>query len=219
MEIMRDDQVKKHFFVTGIGTDVGKTVVSAILAEALECAYWKPIQAGDLDNSDSIKIKNLTNNVDIYLERFKFQNPLSPHAAAKIDHFEVKCADIEIPESKGRMLIEGAGGLMVPFNDEAETWLDFLKKENLKVILVSRHYLGSINHTLMTAEILKVNNIEIDLLVFVGDEVKATEEVILNKTGIKNHIRIPITDKLDKHFVHFHAGRVAELPWFRGLKK
>ena len=86
---------KQQFFVTGIGTDVGKTVVSAIIAEALECAYWKPIQAGDLDNSDSIKIKNLTNNVDIYLERFKFTNPLSPHAAAKIDHFEVQLVFME----------------------------------------------------------------------------------------------------------------------------
>jgi len=109
----------KHFIIVGIGTDVGKTVVSAILAQALEATYWKPIQAGDLESSDSIKIKKLcSDKISILPEDFRLSKPISPHAAAIIDGVEINIENIDLPTVKGNLIIEGAGGLMVPINNK-----------------------------------------------------------------------------------------------------
>ena len=110
----------RKIFVTGIGTDVGKTVVSAILTEALEADYWKPIQAGDLDNSDSLKIERFISNnkTVIHLEGVKLNSPMSPHAAAEIDSLEIQLSDFVLPETANHLVVEGAGGLMVPLNDK-----------------------------------------------------------------------------------------------------
>lgn len=198
----------KHYFITGIGTDVGKTVVSAILVEALQAYYWKPVQAGDLENSDSIKIKHYcSEKVTVLPELFKLKTPASPHYAAALDKVSIQLENFVLPEVEVNLIIEGAGGLMVPINKEGLLYLDVLQKWNLPIIVVSKHYLGSINHTLMTLEILKYHHLAVDLLVFVGDENKATEEIILKKHPTKS-IRIPYAKELNTAFIQEQAERI-----------
>ena len=170
-------------FVTGISTEVGKTLVSAILVEALEADYWKPVQAGDLDNSDSHKIQRLIANKNsrIHPNSYALQTPMSPHGAAAIDGINIDLDHIIEPMTDNHLVIEGAGGLLVPLN-ENDTILDLIKKE-YKVVVVSRHYLGSINHSLLTIEALQSKGFEIGI-VFSGDEHPSTESIILKKTGV-----------------------------------
>ena len=143
------------YFVTGISTEVGKTVASAILVEALQADYWKPIQAGDLDNTDTHKIKKLVSNSKskFHPNSYALKTPMSPHAAANIDGIAIDLEKIQEPKTTNHLVIEGAGGLLVPLNDQ-QTILDIIKP-TYKVIVVSRHYLGSINHTLLTVNLLK----------------------------------------------------------------
>ena len=167
----------KKIFITGIGTDVGKTVVSAIVVEALKADYWKPIQAGELEFSDSDKVKALISNEDskIFDNSYALKTPMSPHAAAKIDGINIDIDTIKLPPTKNNIVIEGAGGLLVPLN-EKETILDLIKKD-FKIVVVSRHYLGSINHTLLTVEMLKQSGFHINGIIFIGNENAATEEL------------------------------------------
>ena len=176
----------KNYFVTGIGTDVGKTVVAAILTEALEADYWKPVQAGDLDNSDTIKVKNLISNTKTFFhsEAYQLTQPMSPHAAAEIDKVNIDINNIDIPNTNNNLIVEGAGGLMVPLNDK-DLIIDLIKKLNLEVVLVSQNYLGSINHTLLSIEVLKTKGIKIAGIIFNGEKNEATESYILKYTGIK----------------------------------
>jgi len=200
----------KRFIVTGIGTDIGKTVVSAILVEALQATYWKPVQAGELENSDSIKIKKwCSESVQVLPEAFRLTEPVSPHLAAQIDKLNITIDQLAIPEINGNLIIEGAGGILVPLNNEGLLFVDLIKYWELPVILVSRHYLGSINHTLLTAEILKNNNIKVEGIVFVGNENKATEEIILKKTGLPLIARIPLVKEINKKFIQKEANRIS----------
>ena len=193
------------FVITGIGTDVGKTVVSSIIAEALKASYWKPIQAGDLDNSDSIKVNRFTDNVRVLPEAFRLSEPMSPHAAAEIDGVEIAKDDLNIPEVDGNLIIEGAGGIMVPVNSNGLTFADLIEHWNLPTIVVSRHYLGSINHTLLTIEALKSRNLNIAGIIFSGNENKSSETIILNKTGVKCIGRIEQEPYFDPTVVREYA--------------
>ena len=143
------------YFITGISTEVGKTVASAIITEALQADYWKPIQAGELYNCDTKKVERLVANSKskFHPNSFSLHTPMSPHAAAEIDGLKIDKFQIKRPKTKNHLVIEGAGGLLVPIND-TETILDLIAP-NDKVIVVSRHYLGSINHTLLTVNALK----------------------------------------------------------------
>ncbi|WP_338408182.1 dethiobiotin synthase [uncultured Flavobacterium sp.] len=172
-------------FITGISTDVGKTIASAIIVEALEADYWKPIQAGDLDNSDSHKIKSYisNNNTVIHENSYKLNTPASPHLAAARDGITIDLKKITEPKTKNNLVIEGAGGIFVPLN-EKDCVIDLIQS-NYKVIVVSRHYLGSINHTLLTIEALKTRKIKIAGIIFSGDKNESSEAIILNKTGVK----------------------------------
>lgn len=192
-------------FVTGIGTDVGKTVASAIITEALEADYWKPIQAGDLDDSDSHKIKRYISNdkTVIHPSAYTLNTPASPHLAAEIDGVVIDIAKINEPETQNHLVIEGAGGLLVPLNDN-DTIADLIKPD-YKVIVVSRHYLGSINHTLLTCEVLKARNIQVAGIIFNGDTNIPTEEVILKKTGIPMIGRIENEPYFDATVVKYYA--------------
>ena len=171
-------------FITGISTDVGKTIASAIITESLQADYWKPIQAGDLDHSDSHKIEAYISNKKtvIHPNSYKLNTPASPHLAAQIDGITIDINRITEPNTKNHLVIEGAGGVFVPLN-ETDCVIDLIKKD-YKTIVVSRHYLGSINHTLLTIEALKNRNITIVGIVFNGEENKSSEEIILKKTGI-----------------------------------
>ena len=200
----------KKFIVTGIGTDIGKTVVSSILAEALKATYWKPVQAGDLDNSDSIKIKKwCSESVQVLPEAFRLSQPLSPHSAAEIDHLKITANELVLPQVDGNFILEGAGGIMVPFNQEGLLFVDLIPIWNIPVILVSRHYLGSINHTLLTAEILQNRGIKIEGVIFVGDENKSTESIILSKTKLKLIARIPIAEEITSEFIKDQAAKIS----------
>ena len=190
------------YVVTGIDTGVGKTIVSAILSEALKANYWKPIQAGDLNQSDAMRVAELTEHVNVLEEEFKLTESMSPHAAAEIDGVVIDKVDLSIPNIDGNLIIEGAGGLMVPINSFGLTYADVFEHWNLPVIVVSKHYLGSINHTLMTLDILKRRNIPVHGIVFVGDENKSTESIILRSSGVKMIARVPIADNVNKEFIN-----------------
>lgn len=192
-------------FVTGISTDVGKTIASAIITEALEADYWKPIQAGDLENSDSHKIKRYLSNTksEIHANSYALQTPASPHLAAKLDGITIDLKKITEPKSKNHLVIEGAGGIFVPIND-TETIVDLIRPD-YKVVVVSRHYLGSINHTLLTIEALQHRKIAVSGIVFSGDENEPTESLILNKTGIKCIGRIANEPYFDPNVIAEYA--------------
>lgn len=192
-------------FVTGISTDVGKTISSAIVVEALEADYWKPIQAGDLDNSDSHKIKSKISNekTKIFENSYKLNTPASPHLAAEIDGILIDLDQIREPETANHLVIEGAGGIFVPLN-EKETIVDLIKPD-YKVIVVSRHYLGSINHTLLTIEAIQNRGFEVAGIIFSGSENKSTESLILNKTGIKCIGRIDEEPYFDQNVIKEYA--------------
>ena len=174
----------QRYFITGIGTEVGKTVVSAIVTEALEADYWKPIQAGDLEYSDTDKVQDLISNSKtvFFPNAFALNTPMSPHASATIDSVSINANEIITPKTSNLLVVEGAGGILVPIS-ETETILDLIEP-NDKVILVSRHYLGSINHTLLSAEILKANGINNVGIVFNGDEHPTTESIIKKMTQL-----------------------------------
>ena len=186
------------YFVSGIGTDIGKTIVSAILVEALKADYWKPIQSGDLHNSDSQKVQDLIShaNSHFFEETYQLNHALSPHASASLDGIEININKFELPKSKN-LIIEGAGGLLVPLNQK-DTILDLIKQLDVEVILVSKHYLGSINHTLLSIDCLLKNNIPIKGIIFNGAENKTTESIILSKTNIPFLGRIKHIDSLNK---------------------
>ncbi len=196
----------QRIFVTGISTEVGKTIASAIIVEALEADYWKPVQAGDLDNTDSHKVAAMISNTKtkIHKSSFELQTPMSPHAAAKIDGVLLDANKIHEPHTDNHMVIEGAGGLLVPLNDE-DTILDIIMP-SYKVVVVSRHYLGSINHTLLTVNWLKMRGYEVSLL-FSGNAHPSTEDIILHKTGVSMIGRIDEEAAFDKATVSKYADK------------
>ena len=192
-------------FITGISTEVGKTVASAIVTEALEADYWKPIQAGDLENSDSHKIADLVSNskTRIHKNAYALKTPMSPHAAAEIDGVRIDLDSIKEPHTDNHLVIEGAGGLLVPLND-TDTILDLIQPD-YKVIVVSRHYLGSINHSLLTIEALQQRNLNVGII-FSGDEHPSTENIILSKTGTPVLGRIDEEEVFDKKVIKRYTG-------------
>ena len=197
--------LKMKLFITGIGTDVGKTVVSAIITQALEADYWKPVQAGALDQSDMHKIKAYVSNskTKFHENSYALNTPASPHYAAEIDGIVIDLTKILEPKTKNHLVVEGAGGIFVPLNDQ-DTIMDLIQPD-YKVILVSRHYLGSINHTFLTIEALKNHNIKIAGIVFNGEENKATESIILSKTGINFIGRLEQEPYIDANVINEYA--------------
>ncbi len=192
------------YFITGIGTDVGKTIASAIITEALEADYWKPIQAGDLQYCDTKKVQQLISNKvsKFHSNSFALQTPMSPHAAADIDGISIEPKHIKPPKTKNHLVIEGAGGLLVPINHK-HTILDLIKP-TYKIIVVSRHYLGSINHTLLTLNLLQEKGFDTSVI-FSGNEHKTTEDIIKQMTKVKIIGRIEEEPYFDKNVVKDYA--------------
>lgn len=192
------------YFVTGISTDVGKTIVSAILVEALKADYWKPIQAGELDNSDTHKVKKLVSNKKskFHPSTYELKTPMSPHAAADIDGVLIDSKKIKPPKTKNTLVIEGAGGLLVPIN-ESQTVFDLIQPD-YKVIVVSRHYLGSINHTLLTVNLLKEKGFDVSII-FSGNEHQTTEDIIKKMTNVPIIGRIEEEPYFDKNVILEYA--------------
>jgi len=192
-------------FITGISTDVGKTIASAIIAEALEADYWKPIQAGDLENSDSHKIRCFLSNEKtvIHSNSYALNAAVSPHLAAELDGITIDLKKIVEPKTDNHLVVEGAGGVFVPLN-EKDCVIDLIQPD-YKVIVVSRHYLGSINHTLLTIEALQNRKITIAGIIFSGEENKSSEAIILNKTGVKCIGRIEQEPYFDQNVIKEYA--------------
>lgn len=197
----------KSYFITGIGTEVGKTLVAAIVTEALKADYWKPVQAGDLDNSDTHKLKRLVSNEQstFHSNSYKLKTPMSPHAAAEIDGMKIDLKKIERPDTERDLVIEGAGGLLVPLN-EKDTIIDLISKKDI-VVLVSRHYLGSINHTLLSVEALKQRGIKKVGIIFSGEEHPSTEKIIEKMSGLRIIGRIDEEPYVDAMVVKEYAER------------
>lgn len=180
----------RKFFITGIGTDVGKTVVSAIIVEALQADYWKPVQAGDLHRSDTDKVRGWVSNEKsrFHKSSYSLNTPMSPHAAADLDGIRIERGKFVEPDTSNDLVIEGAGGVLVPLNDR-ELVIDLIRPDDMTIV-VSRNYLGSINHTLLTLEALKSRGINVCGLVFNGSEAPTTESII------ESHAAIPVVGKI-----------------------
>ena len=197
-----------RLFVTGIGTEVGKTIISAILVEALQADYWKPVQAGDLDYSDTMKVHELISNAKsvIHSETHALNHPMSPHAAAERDGVEIELEDFKVPETNNHLVIEGAGGLMVPLNRK-DCVIDLIAKVDADVVLVSRNYLGSINHTLLSIEALHKRGVSIKGIIFNDVENIDTESVILEMSGLKYLGRVDLEDEFNQEIISRYADR------------
>lgn len=198
-----------NYFVTAIGTDSGKTFFSAILCEALKADYWKPIQAGLPRDAETVR-SLLSNSVSkIQAETFLLKTPASPHAAAKLDGVKIELENFKLPETKNNLVIEGAGGCMVPINDE-DYVIALAKKFDVEIILVSNLYLGSINHTLLTAYYLKSQKLKVKGIVFNGPTNAESENIILKHTGFQCLLRIEQESKIDKDVVAKYATLLSE---------
>jgi dethiobiotin synthetase len=190
--------MSKPLFITGIGTGIGKTLVSAVLVESLKADYWKPIQSGDLDDSDTIKVKNLvSNSLSVFHpEAYKLTQPFSPHKSADLDGVVIDPSKIIPPKTDNQLIIEGAGGLMVPLNNSF-LMIDLIQQLNVEVVLVVKHYLGSINHTLLSLDALRNRQIPVKTIVFNGDSDQYSEDVIMAHAKCKS-VAIPTINDISK---------------------
>jgi dethiobiotin synthetase len=170
----------KPIFITGTGTNVGKTLVAAIVAEAIQADYWKPVQAGYDSGTDSLRIKKMISNKKtiIHPELYKLNLAASPHIAAKGEQQRIKVKEIinHLPNTTNHLIIEGAGGLMVPLN-EKEFVFHLVKDLQARVIIVSKNELGSINHSLLTASVLKKEKIDVAGWIFNEDYMNYENEI------------------------------------------
>jgi len=200
-------------FISGIGTDVGKTVVSALLCEAWNADYWKPVQSGSLEKPDREVVRDLLGREKRFFhpETYLLPYPLSPHASAALAGIEIDPEQFILPQTENRLVVEGAGGLMVPLGRKF-LMLDLMCRLNIPVVLVSRHYLGSINHSLMSIELLRMRGLTLAGIVFVGEKNPSTEEVILESAGgVQKYLgRVPLVEKVDRVFVQKFAEQFRE---------
>ena len=197
--------------VAGIGTGVGKTFIATILAEALEADYWKPVQSGNLEFTDTDFVRlHISNSKTVcHPEAYRLTAPMSPHAAAAIDGVTIDLQKLAVPKTRHHMIIEPPGGLMVPLN-QRDLNVDLICQWELPVILVSQNYLGSINHTLLTARVFKDYAVKVSGIIFNGQPNPATEEIILNHTGLVCIARINHEEEISKATVKKYAGPLKE---------
>jgi dethiobiotin synthetase len=196
----------RKIFVTGIGTDVGKTVVSAIFTEAFHADYWKPVQTGSFFSTDSVKVQKWISNelTIIHPEAYSLKQYMSPHAAAELEGVHIEMNSIHLPETTNHLVIEGAGGLMVPLNS-TEFVIDLIRKLDAEAVLVIQNYLGSINHSLLSIDALKHRNIKIMGLVFNGPPHKLSEDIILGYSGLPLLGRVAKEAEITKETISKYA--------------
>ena len=203
-----------RIFITGIGTGVGKTITSACITESLQADYWKPVQTGLTEGTDTDTIKNLlTNPVSrCHKEAYRLQEPASPHLAARLENVTINVKRIiEIAETyqpaNRPLIIEGAGGLMVPITETTFT-IDLIQQLKAKVIIVAGNYLGSINHSLLTAKVLQQAQIPVLGWIFSG-ETHTNEDEVVSWSGFPKLGRIPQTSHIDKAFIKEQAEKLS----------
>ena len=201
-------------FITGIGTGVGKTLIAALVTEALQADYWKPVQAGFDDGTDALGVQQMISNAvtKIHPEVYKLQLPASPHIAAREENITIRLEAIAaaMPVTSNKYLvIEGAGGLMVPLN-ENEFILHLIKKLNAAVLLVSRNYLGSINHSLLTAAICRHEGLNVKGWIF-NDQYMQYEQEIAQWSGYPAIASVPLLPALTKENIQLQAQQLKPL--------
>lgn len=209
--------MQRPLFITGIGTDVGKTLVSAILTEALEADYWKPVQAGFEDGTDAAWVKQmLSNKISVVHEEvYKLKTPASPHIAARMDGIEIdgnlikeKAISLMQAAPHRQLIIEGAGGLLVPLHKDLMV-ADLIKLLNARVVLVSRNYLGSINHSLLTAAYCKANELDVAGWIFNDDYMQYASEIV-SWSGYPSLGAVPKLETIDRSIIKEQAIRVSK---------
>lgn len=202
----------KNIVIAGIGTEIGKTFIASIVTEALEADYWKPVQAGNLDFTDTDFVKKHISNKRSFFhpEAYRLSAPMSPHAAAERDGVTIELTRLGIPETTNQMVIELAGGLMVPLNKK-ELNIDLLEQWKLPVILVIQNYLGSINHSLLSVELLLDRGIPILGIIFNGERNIETESFIENYTKLNCIAKIDMLSTVDKNSITHYANQLKDL--------
>jgi dethiobiotin synthetase len=196
-----------NYFVTAIGTDSGKTFFSAVLCEALKADYWKPVQAGLPRDSDTVRNLISNSGSTIHSEAYLLNTPASPHAAAKKDNVKIDLKRFVVPYTSKDLVIEGAGGCLVPLND-IDFVIDLAKRFKARVILVSNLYLGSINHTLLSADYLRKNKFDVKGIIFNGESNPESEEIILKHTGFNCLLRMGQEEEVTKGTVLKYAAQL-----------
>jgi len=197
------------YFITGIGTDVGKTIVSAILTEALKADYWKPVQSGVADGTDRGLVSSLiTNTTSVcHNESYSFQEPASPHLAASLENQKIKLEQMHLPDTQNDLIIEGAGGILVPLNDSNYV-IDLAQEFEADVILVCRNYLGCINHSLLSIDYLVKNNFPVKGIVLVGNFDKAVKLAITNYSELPVLAEIPEMSEISRETILNQAQKI-----------
>lgn len=205
----------RPFFISGIGTGIGKTLVAALLSEALHADYWKPVQAGMEPDTDSRWLKSMISNSKtvIHPELYKLKLPASPHIAARqesnrIDLERIHANYLKMDNTRP-LIIEGAGGLLVPLN-EKEFVSDLVKKLDARLILVSRNYLGSINHSLMTAHCCRSLGLDVAGWIF-NDQYLDYEQEIVSWSGYPSLLSLPRFNELSKPVIHQAAREIEKI--------
>ena len=200
----------KGFTIAGIGTEVGKTLISSMLVEGLKADYWKPVQSGDLHFGDTDKLRSWVDNTKsiFHPEAYRLTQPMSPHAAAEIDNIEIKVRDFELPQTDNTLIVELAGGVMVPLNHH-QTNVDLINHIGLPVILVANYYLGSINHTLLTIEVLRLAGNNPVGIIFTGETVPATRDLILDYAHMDLIGEVPYLPSINKALIHTYGQQLA----------
>ena len=178
--------------VTGTDTGIGKTVFSAALAGALDAFYWKPVQAGldeETDHDTVARLSGLTRE-RVLREAYRLKTPASPHLAARLDGVTIDAEALPLPDVDKPLVVEGAGGLMVPLT-ETVTYIDVMKRWSAPVVLCARTSLGTINHSLLSVEALRARNIPLLGIAFIGDENAESERIICKMGEVKRLGRLP----------------------------
>jgi dethiobiotin synthetase len=189
----------KDLFVTGTDTGVGKTVLSAVLVASLNRRYWKPIQTGASEGTDRAAVVNWAGVTieDTHAEAFVFDAPVSPHLAARQEGKRIALESIRRPEDSNPIVIEGAGGVLVPVNEDA-LMIDLIRCLDSEVVIAARTTLGTINHTLLTVEAARNNNLQLIGVVMVGNENSE------NRRAIERYGKVPV---------------VGAIPWLESINR
>jgi dethiobiotin synthetase len=196
-----------NYFVTGIDTDSGKTLVSAILCEALQADYWKPVQAGLPLDRDTVRGLISDPSIKLHDEQYFLKFPASPHAAAKLEDISIEMDCFTLPTTHKTLIIEGAGGCLVPLNNENFV-IELAERFQCQVVLVADLYLGSINHTLLTISELRKRNLDVKGIIFNGERNPASEDIILHHAGMRCLLRIEREKEMTREIVKHYADKL-----------
>ena len=198
-------------FITAIGTDNGKTMASSIFCQALKADYWKPVQTGTVHlDADFIK-EYASYPIVIHPTTHHLKAPLSPHQAAILEDKRISLKDFQLPKTKNNLVVEGAGGVLVPINEKGDYVIDIAQKLNLEVVLVIRLYLGCINHAMLSIQELQRRNVPIKGLVFNGADMYGAVSFITTITDIPVLLHINEEPDFSKELVKYYAAFLGNL--------